>query len=481
MLHATRTTQHASWLMLMAVLELFFATRTLPYNSRATTPDALTDLRPAITALQVGAQDHTPPDRFLSISKIQFDPGDTAELKSIYGDQLSEKAFYDLIVATKAKEVVAPNLSMFYRIPSVDGYDGGVLPLRNYIAFQRLLLDPSLIQPDGRLREQLTAIPDARWLNLMNARYVLTDKVGDQWYDDVLYDLQFTTHLAVGQSAATDQLPSFQGDALGVVYTDAAGSGTLAEIEITFKDGSTQTRPLVDQPLDVKDGLSATRVAWVDRRGVKAIRITGVAGVTVRGLALIDQASGAFQSFVIAPQGRFRLAYSGDVKIYEDVDVLPRAFCVGSVHAVANDDEAIAYMQRPEFDPASEVAISNQGSGIGDQVTDHPVTLLPCRAKRVTYEPERVTLETNVNQDSYLVLTDAYYPGWTATIDGQSVSIERADVLFRAIKVPAGAHQIEFRYEPASFTIGSVISIGAWLLLIGLALINGVRARQRVL
>jgi len=85
--------------------------------------------------------------------------------------------------------------------------------------------------------------------------------------------------------------------------------------------------------------------------------------VTIRGLALIDQASGAFQSFVIAPQGRFRVAYSGDVKLYENVDVLPRAFCVSSAHAVASDDEAIAYMQRLEFDPATEVVIRDQGSG----------------------------------------------------------------------------------------------------------------------
>ncbi len=484
--YATRNTHHASLLIVTAVLELFFATRVLPYNSRATAPDALTDLRPAITALQVGAQDHTPPDRFLSISKIQFDPGDTAELKSIYGDQLSEKAFYDLIVATKAKEVVAPNLSMFYRIPSVDGYDGGVLPLRNYIAFQQLFLEPNLIQTDGRLREQLTLIPDARWLNLMNARYVLTDKVGDQWYDNVLYDLQFDTQLEAGQSAATDQLPAFKGDALGVVYMSAASSGILAQIEITFEDGSTQTRPLVDQPLDVKDGLSATRIAWVDRRGVKAIRITGAAGVTLRGLALIDQTSGAFQSFVLAPQGRFRVAYSGDVKIYEDVDVLPRAFCVGSAHVAASDDEAIAYMQRAEFGPENEVVIRDQGSGIRDQAVASDHLVIPARSEvsschLATYEPERVTVETSVNQDSYLVLTDAYYPGWTATIDGQSASIERADVLFRAVKVPAGSHQIEFRYEPASFAIGAVISIGAWLLAIGLALINGVRARRRVL
>jgi len=474
--YATRTMRHASVLILMAVLELFFATRTLPYNSRATAPDALMNLRPAITALRVGAQSHIPPDRFLSLSKIQFDPGDTAELKSIFGNQLSEKAFYDLIVATKAKEVVAPNLSMFYRVPSVDGYDGGVLPLRNYIAFQRLLLDPSLIQTDGRLREQLAAIPDARWLSLMNARFILTDKVGDQWYDGVLYDLQFTTRLEAGQRADTDQLPVFKGDALGIVYADAAPAGVLAQIEITFEDGSTQSRPLLDQPLDVKNGLSATRVAWVEPRSVKSVRIVGDAGVTIRGLALIDQNTGAFQSFVIAPQGRFRVAYSGDVKIYENVDALPRAFCVASAHGAATDDEAIAYLQQPQFDPASEVVVmGNQGLGISDQVADQPVIVSLCQL--VSYEPEHVTVETNTEQDSYLVLTDAYYPGWVAEVDGQRVPIERADVLFRAVKVPAGAHHVEFRYEPQSFPIGVAISIGAWVLLLAVVLISGVHAR----
>lgn len=482
-LYALRITHSASLIILLATLELFFATRALPYNSRPTAPDALTNLRPAITALQVGAQYHTPPDRFLSISKIQFDPGDTTELKSIYGDQLSEKAFYDLIVATKAKEVVAPNLSMFYHVPSVDGYDGGVLPLRNYIVFQRLLLDRGLIQSDGRLREQLKSIPDARWLSLMNARFILTDKVGDQWYDGVLYDLQFITRLEAGQSAATDQLPSFKGDALGIVYSDAVSTGTLAQIEITFEDGSVQIRPLSDQPLEVKDGLSATRVAWVERRGVKAIRITGEAGVTLRSLALIDQNSGAFQPFVIAPQGRFRVAYSGDVKIYENVDALPRAFCVASVHVVAADDEAIAYMQRGEFDPMREVVvigdqgsgIGDQGSGIEDQVTDRPATLSSCHL--VTYEPEYAAIETSADLDSYLVLTDAHYPGWIATVDGQRATIERADVLFRAVKVPAGAHRVEFRYEPQSFAMGAVISIGAWVMLLAVMVINGVRAR----
>ena len=69
-------------------------------------------------------------------------------------------------------------------------------------------------------------------------------------------------------------------------------------------------------------------------------------------------------------------------------------------------------------------------------------------------------MTSTLEQDGYLVLTDAYYPGWIATVDGQPAHIERADILFRAVKVPAGQHRVEFRYQPQSFAIGAVISIG---------------------
>jgi len=480
-----RLARYSLLVIVLAALELFLATRALPYNSRATAPEALTDLRPAITALQATAQTQ-PSDRFLSISKIQFDPGDTAELKSIYGDQLSDKAFYDLIVATKAKEVVAPNLSMFYRVPSVDGYDGGVLPLRNYLTFQRLFLDPALIQTDGRLREQLKSIPAARWLNLMNARYVLTDKVGDQWYDGVLYDLQFMTLLKSDDSITTDQVPHFKANALGLVVAEPLTGVNPAEVALTFDDGSTLTRPVANMPRDSKEGLLAVRVKWDQSRFVKQVTVTGNGDLTLRGLALIDEASGTFQSFVLAPTGRFRVIYSGDVKVYENVDTLPRAFCVPTAHSVATDDEAVAYMQRAEFDPAREVVIKDQGSGIGDQAGSPDHLVIPARGtasdcQLVTYEPEHAMIDTNVAQDSYLIITDAYFPGWNATIDGQPATIERADLLFRAVKVPAGQHRIEMRYEPRSFAVGAVISIAAWLVLIGRAVFGFVRARRRVL
>ena len=470
--------------LLLAVLELFLATRQLTYNSRATAPDALLSLRPPVTYLMQAGQGAVTPDRFLSISNIFFDPGDTTELQSIFADQLSESAFYDLIIATKMKEILAPNLPLYYRAPAVDGYDGGVLPLKNYIEFQKLFLDPALIQTDGRLREQLKSIPAARWLDLMNARYIITDKVGDQWYDGVLHDLRFVVPLASGEVVSTTLLPPLRADALSVVYADAQGTGALAQFEVTFDDGSTQTLELRDQPIETKEGRSAARLTWTEPRRVIALRVTGIAGVTLHGLALANSENGTFQSFVVAPQGEFDLAYSGDVKIYENHTVLPRAFCVATAQHAATTDEALQLMQHADFDPAHEVVLIDSSLPDSDKTsasTDQLVSSSREACHLVAYTPELVTINTDLPQAAFLILTDAYYPGWTVAIDGQPADIERADLMFRAVKVPAGAHRVEMRYQPQSFSIGLLISIGTVAALGGVWFITRHRNRSRVL
>jgi len=321
----------------------------------------------------------------------------------------------------------------------------------------------------------------------MNARYIVIDKVGDQWYDGVLYDLQFTTPLGPGQTTFTDQIPHFKADTLGIVYSLPLSDLTLAHIEVTFDDGLTQTLQIVNEPVTTTNGLSATRLTWNRPRYVESIRVTGEGGLTLHGVALIDQSSGAFQSFVLAPEGRFKLAHSGDVKIYENVDALrvPRAFVANEARLATNDDEATKLMRGVDFDPSQAVVlIGDQGSAIKEPAKQSSQLVIPSHLHRaadaaqvschlVTYEPEHVAIDVTASQDGYLVLTDAYYPGWTATVDRQPAAVERADIMFRAVKVPAGKHRVELRYEPSSFRIGMWITIGAWVILIvGLASTN---------
>jgi uncharacterized membrane protein YfhO len=66
------------------------------------------------------------------------------------------------------------------------------------------------------------------------------------------------------------------------------------------------------------------------------------------------------------------------------------------------------------------------------------------------------------------VLSDTWNSGWRATVDEVETEILQADYLFRAIRIPAGEHEIVFRYQPVATLIGFVISGLAWLLVSGM-------------
>jgi uncharacterized membrane protein YfhO len=99
----------------------------------------------------------------------------------------------------------------------------------------------------------------------------------------------------------------------------------------------------------------------------------------------------------------------------------------------------------------------------------------------LSYEPERVVISANLAADGYLVLTDAHYPGWRALTDGLETPIYRADLLFRAVYLPAGQHRVEFIYDPLSFKLGAAISLVALLgLVAGAAAVAGRRRKDGV-
>ena len=68
-----------------------------------------------------------------------------------------------------------------------------------------------------------------------------------------------------------------------------------------------------------------------------------------------------------------------------------------------------------------------------------------------------------------LVLSDTYYPGWRAFVDGVERPILRANHVFRAVVVPTGAREVVFSYEPDSFRYGLLVSVAAAALWLGLA------------
>jgi uncharacterized membrane protein YfhO len=100
-------------------------------------------------------------------------------------------------------------------------------------------------------------------------------------------------------------------------------------------------------------------------------------------------------------------------------------------------------------------------------------------ARVVSYAPERVVVEVEADRPGNVVLTDAFYPGWQATVDGSEVPILRAEPYFRAVPVEAGRHRVEFAYRPLSLRLGSALSGLSMLVGLVVLALGGMRGRRK--
>jgi hypothetical protein len=116
-----------------------------------------------------------PMDRVLSLARPDYIPRDEHGLR-IRLEGLPEHEIRSLIVVTKWRETLAPNLPLQFRLRSADGYDGGVLPLRNFLRLSTLLIPPDRIRADGVLQSRLNAPPDERLLDLLGIQHVLENR-----------------------------------------------------------------------------------------------------------------------------------------------------------------------------------------------------------------------------------------------------------------------------------------------------------------
>ena len=486
------------WLLgiaLLLVFELYAAGRRLAYN-HPTAPAAFDSMRTAPAHLL--ADQAADPFRLLSMSDIQYDPGDLDDLQAMYAPQLPDKEIYSLIVATKMKEVLAYNLPLRYRLFSVDGYDGGLLPIADYVTLERLFLTEEEIWPDGRLRQQLRQVPPARLLSLLNVKYIITDKVQDVWIDDVFYDLEHTVPL--GDVRLTD-LPEFETSHLGVVSyltgtADLVDGTPVARVTITDTDTGRVTMTLLAGEHTAQGRYGASPLAhrqarvghhWGDHgQGNdyiavldlgRALRPEAIAlhsllpdgQVRLRGLTLIDRHTGTSRSLSVDPA--YRLVHSGDVKIYQNLTVLPRAFIVHRATVVADAKAALSIVRQAAFDPAHQVVLADgeELEAVGQRSS----------VEIAAYEPERVELRVDLDAPGYLMLTDTYYPGWMAWVDGRPAPVRRANLYFRAVALEAGEHQVTLRFQPASVRLGLGVSLASWLAWgLGLAVVASRIGRQ---
>jgi hypothetical protein len=152
-----------------------------------------------------------------------------------------------------------------------------------------------------------------------------------------------------------------------------------------------------------------------------------------------------------------RSAYDGpDATIYSNPDALPRAFVVGAQKVVAGD-AALGAVTDPRFDAARVAVTEREIAGLPQAETG--AAGFVGKARFTSYEPERVELSASANQPGLLVVTDTYFPGWRAEVDGRDVPLHRVDYLLRGIPLPPGDHRVVLTYRPESVRVGLLVSI----------------------
>ncbi len=230
-------------------------------------------------------------------------------------------------------------------------------------------------------------------------------------------------------------------------------------------ESPTLARGLLDIPLELRT---------LTPRALRTLRLLGVTHV-LRGTAgrAADPPYRPTTPYEPLSAPGLSEIYAGpDARVYRLDGALPRAWVVSAQQPVDSEEAALEAVTSPGFDPLRVAVTERRVPGVAEGPGSRP----PGSARIVRYEPERVELRARAERAGLLVLSDTYFPGWKAEVDGQETDVEPVDYALRGVRVGPGEHTVVMRYAPLSWTLGWVISA---LALLGLVVVVAVGLRRR--
>ena len=157
--------------------------------------------------------------------------------------------------------------------------------------------------------------------------------------------------------------------------------------------------------------------------------------------------------------------FADGMRVYRNDDALPRAYVVPQAQVISDEEGLLTELSGQTFDPRRVVLLRPAPSQepISYPPVPRPSPFIPLSP---AYSPNAVQIAVSLDWDGFLVLSDTYYPGWRAYVDGEEKEILRANYAFRALPLESGQHTVLFKYEPLSFKVGLAISLITWAAII---------------
>lgn len=175
--------------------------------------------------------------------------------------------------------------------------------------------------------------------------------------------------------------------------------------------------------------------------------------------------------FPLNEPGRFSLVHQADgIQVHRNNRALPHAFFSAGVEALNSEDAIFDRMRSPDFNPREVALVLESDVDLGENGGESEPGTALVEERRGTY----VRVRTETPSTQVLTLADAYYPGWTVTIDGKPARLFPVFHAFRGTVVPAGIHVVEYWYRPRSFYVPLGLST---VMLVALAVLGLVRLR----
>jgi Bacterial membrane protein YfhO len=388
----------------------------------------------------------------------------------------------------------SPNFAMIERIPSVDGYDS--------LAQQRYL---DWLSADGYGESVQSAITrrHAPVLDILGVRYLLAQspKQASQQYGSLSYSSAPLSVVLSSRQTVRLSLGLVNANVLGMITwlgngTEVQQGEVVAEIRLTLADGSTRSLPLLaglhtaewawDRPSlkgrvlhtrapiaydspQYADGYSGhaylAEIPLGSEMGITSVEIASKmesASIAVDRVSLSDTVThetiGVGTVDILRGVDSYReLSHDSGLTVFENIQALPRAWLVNSLEVMAPElvRDAVLNGNMPDgrlFD-SSTVALAET------PLANMKLNLSSSDYAQVRgYVPGRIELEVSSKTNAFLVVSESYYPGWIAVVDGQPADIVRTDYLLMGLRVPAGIHDVVLSYSPRIFALGAALS-----------------------